>query len=386
MRRTRRRGDDAEEALRAVKREKASGGGDGGDRVDSVAEDESTRATPLDRRVLRSKYFAVKNMIKDQRDDLTKVESQRFSVIIGEVDRLHELVQKPREQVADAEALLDIANTLASSVKSHSNEGITPADFVSSLLKEYGQLATQDGDQVMLHWNNIGLAVAPIFSRAHGCCTMLGPMNTEFKPRKTAVHKRRVKPTESANPEELDSTGEEKTDTDKNMATMFGILRRMKHVRLESLILNRKSYAQTVENLFALSFLVKDGRAEINVDGNGSHLVSPRNAPAADSVMSGEVAYGHFVFRFDFKDWKLMMDVVPNEEELMPHRNNSNSLEVEPIVNSSQATLPNTPIRKLSRNRGRVVQEQSIQQESSDSEDGVSRRANAMRRCKRKLT
>ncbi len=31
----------------------------------------------------------------------------------------------------------------------------------------------------------------------------LGPMNTEFKPRKTAVHKRRVKPTESANPEEV---------------------------------------------------------------------------------------------------------------------------------------------------------------------------------------
>ena len=64
MRRTRRRGDDAEEALRAVKREKASGGGGGGDGVDSFAEDESTRATRLDRRVLRSKYSAVKNMIK----------------------------------------------------------------------------------------------------------------------------------------------------------------------------------------------------------------------------------------------------------------------------------------------------------------------------------
>ncbi|KAL3534186.1 hypothetical protein ACH5RR_002647 [Cinchona calisaya] len=347
----------------------------------------------VERRVLRSRYLNVKNRISDERDDLSKVDSDKFKSIIEEVDNLHQLVQKPREQVADAEALLDITNTLVTSVKAHSSEGLTPSDFVSCLLRDFAQQGgagtSSNVDSNSLRWKEIGLAVCHVFRSAPGCSTMVGPMNTEIKQRKHVVQRKRAKPTASARPEDLDSVPtEEKTDTDKNMATMFEILRKNRRVRLENLILNKSSFAQTVENLFALSFLVKDGRAEIKVDEKGAHLVSPRNAASASAVHSGEVSYSHFVFRFDFKDWKLMMTCVGDAEVLMPHRDGvdiAGSSQPDPLSTETQAaSLPTTPIRKFTRNRGLVLQEQIVVQESPESDD-LAARAAATRKGKRKL-
>ncbi|XVF04610.1 hypothetical protein REPUB_Repub05bG0099100 [Reevesia pubescens] len=357
------------------------------DSADVESDQLSRQDDAVKRRVLRSKYLAVKTKINDERDEISSVDSNKFNIIIDEVDNLHKQVSKPREQVADAEALLDLANTLATSVKSISCEGISLADFVNCLVREFGKsnrtLDTQENEQISINWKDIGMAVSPFFTTCNGICTMLGPMNNELKQRKPMVTRRRaVRPTDAARPEEVEDTGEEKTDTDKNMAVMFEILRRKRRVKLESLILNRSSFAQTVENLFGLSFLVKDGRAEIVVDESGSHIVSPKNAPDAVAVTSGEVAYSHFVFRFDFKDWKLMMNVVPVGEELMPHREDSNSIltQAESAANNSGAQAT-TPIRKLSRNRGLVLQESIIE----DSPETDASKGPGIRRCRRKL-
>nr|CAB3449202.1 unnamed protein product [Digitaria exilis] len=256
-------------------------------------ESSGERQGPAERRMLRSRYQAVKNLISDERDEMARADSDKFTAIISQVECLHELVQKPREQIADAEALFGIASTLQGS---------------------------PDDEAPSLRWGDLGLSVSHAYRPVPGCSTMLGPMNTEVKQRKIAAvsRKRTARPTENTCPEELtsdhmvflklqlaDSSEEVKTDTDRNVLVIFDILRRKKSARLENLVLNRLSFAQTVENIFALSFLVKDGRVEIKIDDNGHHIVRPRNAPAASAIASGEVSFSHFVFRFDFRDWKV---------------------------------------------------------------------------------
>lgn len=83
-------------------------------------------------------------------------------------------VQKPREQVADAEALQDIANSLVTSIRSQSNEGVTPSDFVSCLLREFADInvTSRENDLVSVSWKDIGLSVSSIFMNGHGCRTM----------------------------------------------------------------------------------------------------------------------------------------------------------------------------------------------------------------------
>lgn len=55
--------------------------------------------------------------------------------------------------------------------------------------------------------------------------------------------------------QDLDET--EKQETDKNLDEMFEVLIREGAVPLLELVLNHASFAQTVENLFSCSFLVR---------------------------------------------------------------------------------------------------------------------------------
>jgi len=86
-------------------------------------------------------------------------------------------VTTPREQVADAQALLDITKSLAASVKAHSSGGLAPSTFVTHILEKFGQgggtsTSREDCSRNSIAWQDIGIAVSSIFGAGYGCSTM----------------------------------------------------------------------------------------------------------------------------------------------------------------------------------------------------------------------
>jgi hypothetical protein len=84
-------------------------------------------------------------------------------------------VSRPREQIADAEALLDISEAVLNSVKeSRRGDGIKATDFVSFVVQKFKEPsnANENEETIRLDWVSLGAEAMSIFQDAPGMCTM----------------------------------------------------------------------------------------------------------------------------------------------------------------------------------------------------------------------
>ncbi|KAL2612429.1 hypothetical protein R1flu_024121 [Riccia fluitans] len=326
--------------LAVGKRERSKRGRPHGKDVVQESETHTTDATE-ERRKLRARYRDLKSSLADDKDELARSDSSKFDKLFGQMESLHELVEKPREQIADAELFLDITAGLLEVAKgARCKNGMSPSEFVSALMHNFGG-STVD-------WNLLGMTTGGIFCEAPGVFTMVGPMDIEVKQRKVQERRKRDRPTQKTRVQEVEGEGKEDGETDSNMLVMFKILSEFPNgVELDRLVLSRQSFSQSVENIFCMSFLVKDGRAQIAIK-DGRHFVVAKNAPSHEERGRGQglIHNTQFVFRYDWNDWEYMKESVEEGSELMPLRGDAG--ERTPVANPIR-----TPIRKTSRNRAR---------------------------------
>eukprot|EP00897_Mesotaenium_endlicherianum_P003830 jgi/Mesen1/3475/ME000195S02623 len=337
-----------------------------------------------DRRQIRAIIKKIGEELIDEREEVKAADGSKYIEKLEKLNAYQNRALRPREQTQDVAALKAMASLLVEGLfENIRRDGPSLADFVRALQRLHGSNAMAAGDDaadvVSFDWDTFSMDAAEYLTAASGVATMLGPMDLQAKNKKSYTRRKRERPTETVVPEELQdkAASGEKKETDTNMEVIYGLLRRQRAVPFTALVLNRESFAQTVENIFSLSFLIRDGLAAFSHDGKGDALQVEIKKKPTQEQRGGGVRNAQFALRIDYSDWEELKKMVPAGGELMPHRPAADQQQHpsgggEPPCASGKRSQ--TPVRKHSRNRARetsMSMEQAPESEEPEEEESV---------------
>ncbi|KAJ5099455.1 nuclear protein Qri2/Nse4 [Penicillium argentinense] len=92
-----------------------------------------------------------------------------------------------------------------------------------------------------------------------------------------------------------------------------------------SFCINPHSFGQSVENLFYVSFLVRDGNAGISTDSRGLPTLHSAQPYAPSEAVRRGIHKHQAIFHLDFDNWREIIDVFGIKECIIPHREEKES-------------------------------------------------------------
>ncbi|KAL9098230.1 MAG: hypothetical protein Q9163_006074 [Psora crenata] len=91
-------------------------------------------------------------------------------------------------------------------------------------------------------------------------------------------------------------------------------------VPLFDFVVNPRSFGQTVENLFYVSFLIRDGAVGIGNDSDMIPTLHPNEPSTPEQVKRDNIQKHQAVFHLDFETWEDIIDTFGIKESVVPHR------------------------------------------------------------------
>ncbi|KAM0513012.1 hypothetical protein ACHAPE_008217 [Trichoderma viride] len=92
-------------------------------------------------------------------------------------------------------------------------------------------------------------------------------------------------------------------------------------IDLMRFVVNPKSFGQTIENLFYVSFLIRDGRVEIDFDEDGLPALAPVDREGDDAgAIRMSTSKHQAILSIDMETWQDIVDTLGLEEPMIEHR------------------------------------------------------------------
>ncbi|OAL73420.1 nuclear protein Qri2/Nse4 [Trichophyton violaceum] len=85
--------------------------------------------------------------------------------------------------------------------------------------------------------------------------------------------------------------------------------------------INPRSFGQSVENMFYVSFLVRDGSIGVSMDGNNLPTLLPSQPLLPSEAREQGIQKHQAVFGLDFDTWAQLIETFDIKAPLIPHRN-----------------------------------------------------------------
>ncbi|GLC71535.1 hypothetical protein PLESTF_001132500 [Pleodorina starrii] len=238
--------------------------------------------------------------------------------------------RKPKDVSAQAEIFRTLAGygVEATNKLVQQQQGRGPLELIRAL--RAGCVHTGDPqldgeeDPMAFCWQELAAATEHLRRPARGMHVMLGALDAKPKERKAPVQRQKRQDLgEVQKPMEQPTIAtQDAQETDRNMMTMWEVIKAqpVPQVLVAKLVCNPASFGQTIENLFTLSFLLRDNKVSMKkVPGVGLAVSALEGRPAAKQQQPQKQPQ-QFVVTFHEDDWKNMCSRVAPEECLMPHR------------------------------------------------------------------
>ncbi|KAH9939785.1 Nse4 C-terminal-domain-containing protein [Epithele typhae] len=259
---------------------------------------------------------------------------------LAEANKLFDTVHQINEATNDSSLLLQISEIGAAKARAmKSGTGAFDTDdFIARLITYMGgrrhaaHVQNEDDDDsefdagdAPLDWEKLGRKALAKSRRAPAMDFMLGPLSIEQKKRaagkraKLEKNKNDMKKPQEIREEDITRSANETT---ANVAMVERILAELEgdNHNVFKVIINPHDFGQSVENLFYLSFLIRDGKCAYFEDEETGEPVIMLCEPPTAKDYAEKLTKHQLVMELDMKVWKRAIEVFNITEPIIPQR------------------------------------------------------------------
>ncbi|NXE91286.1 NSE4A protein, partial [Menura novaehollandiae] len=264
----------------------------------------------------------------ENREDMLNSKSNRLTEALEEANRLFDGVCRAREAALDAQFLVIASNIGKEKANELHSEmsAFDSAAFAEDLLTFMGinRTETEDSDDSedvpggflpSNAWQKMGEEALKYFRRAPTFHYMMGSFKSDPPVPKQRIERQKKASrgkAERAMPAQLKKMEESHQEaTEKEVERILGILQTHFEndpdtpISFFDFVIDPKSFARTVENMFHVSFLIRDGLAKIKLDEDELPVIAEPTKPSGrgeDDTRAG--TRNQVIISLDQKEWK----------------------------------------------------------------------------------